>query len=199
MIISLNLLFKSAELRRALHDASTRPSLDLQALLNTTQQQPWDPNSLFVNNFLTSPQPLPHFLSESPPSDPLYELFYPGWPSDLCSPALVNRLVDIYFSRAHPASGMINSSFFRSTLRLPPAHYYFPHAALIHAMLAFASRLVSEDFFSQEGRYWIGDNPFRPLTPSEYHIERAQVCARSALQWRRLTELGGDRPQFSRP
>lgn len=107
----------------------------------------------------------------------MYDLFYPGWPSDLPSPSLVSRLVDIFFSRAHPASGMINSSFFRSTLRLPPTHYYFPSAALIHAVLAFASRLVSDDFFGGEGRYWVGENTGRPLRVEEYHIQRAEVSS----------------------
>lgn len=118
----------------------------------------------------------------SPPDvDPLLQLFYPGWDSTLPSPTLVTRLIDKYFALSHLASGMIDRARFLANLSLPPTHHQFPPSCLLHAMLATAARLVSDDFFAGENEYWRrGDNAVRH--PAEYHAARAKAGIEEALK-----------------
>ena len=125
---------------------------------------------------------------KTPPDyeDPLLQLFYPGWDSTLPSPALVSKLVDVYFSRPHVASGMINQPRFLASLALPPTHALFPPSCLLHAMLATASRFVSDDAFALAdeasfGTYWRRAEP-GVHTPADYHAARAKEGIQAAIR-----------------
>ncbi|KAM0786648.1 hypothetical protein ACM66B_002097 [Microbotryomycetes sp. NB124-2] len=104
------------------------------------------------------------------------EILYPGWPRDLPSPDLVTRLINVYFSRTHATSGMINGQKFLADMALPPTNSGFPHPCLIHAMLATATRMVSADFFGFEQRYWGSE-----ATPADYHAKRARAHVEEAI------------------
>ncbi|KAK4049546.1 hypothetical protein OIV83_004043 [Microbotryomycetes sp. JL201] len=104
------------------------------------------------------------------------EILYPGWPRDLPSPDLVNRLVNVYFSKNHAATGMINQQKFLAALSLPPNNSGFPHPCLIHAMIATSVRMVSADFFGFENRYWGSE-----ATPADYHAKRARAHVEEAI------------------
>lgn len=99
--------------------------------------------------------------------DPLLEIFFPGWPGDLPSPSITNRLIEVYFSRNHAASGMLNQRKIQTSMVLSPTHVDFPHTSLIHSMLATASRMVSDGFFNPEDKYWGASNPYESV--SDYH------------------------------
>jgi len=73
------------------------------------------PDNSSLSNF---PSTNPTFFSNDPialqgvnlPEDPtdaaiLLEILYPGWPRDLPTPTLVTRLIDVYFTKNHFASG----------------------------------------------------------------------------------------------
>lgn len=44
-------------------------------------------------------------MSEPVVDHTLLDILYPGWPRDLPSPDLVARLIDVYFTKSHMASG----------------------------------------------------------------------------------------------
>lgn len=165
-------------------NSTSRTSFDV--LLQASTASHSSSNSLFntnpeTNSFFQAPpsffdNTIPMLANQTPPTtppDPLLELFYPGWPKDLPSPTLVQRLVKVFFSKSHCASGMISQRKFELALTLPPTHAGFPHSSLIHAMLAMASRMVSEDFFAQEEKYWGKTDPTE--TVADYHGNKAQV------------------------
>lgn len=124
-----------------------------------------------------------------------YDILYPGWPRDLPSPALTTRLLEVYFNKSHVASGkmtlsvlasqgtsahsllsssgMINAHRFMSAMTLPPTRPGFPQPCLIHAMLANSTRMISEDFFLGEPKYWGKTDILE--TMSDYHAKRAKV------------------------
>ncbi|GJN90337.1 hypothetical protein Rhopal_003346-T1 [Rhodotorula paludigena] len=112
----------------------------------------------------------------SPPEDPFLEVFYPGWPRDLPTPALTLQLVEVFFSRPHIGSGIVNPARFRTAMTLPPTSLGFPHPALIHIICALAGMMVSDDFFASEERYWRGFDK-----PSEYHAARCKVALEGKL------------------
>ncbi|KAK4048864.1 hypothetical protein OIO90_005672 [Microbotryomycetes sp. JL221] len=115
----------------------------------------------------------------------ILDILYPGWPNDLPSPDLVNRLVNVYFAKNHAASGMLNPQKFFAAMSLPPTNNGFPHSALLHAVLATAVRMVSVDFFGFEHRYW-GEE----ATPADYHAKRARVHVEEAIiTGRRLMQV----------
>lgn len=124
------------------------------------------------------PVPFESTPPESPP-DALLEIFYPGWHKDLPSPLLVMRLVDVYFSKSHAASGMINQAKFLASMSLPPTHSKFPHVSLLHGMLATASRMVGPTFFAQEDKYWGLED--RDQTVTDYHAARTKVISLSLV------------------
>ncbi|GAA6032123.1 hypothetical protein JCM8097_007084 [Rhodosporidiobolus ruineniae] len=116
-------------------------------------------------------EPSPHIQSSSA-NDLFRELLYPGWPRDLPSPELTMRLVEVWFSRPHLTSGMVNAAKFRTALLLPPTSPAFPHTGLLHMICSMAAMMVSEDLLLSEGRYW---PPGQRAT--EYHAS----CAKAAL------------------
>lgn len=57
-------------------------------------------------------------------------LFLSGWPQDLPTADLMDRLFDVYFSRDHIMSNVIAPERFRARMALPPSHANFrelPH------------------------------------------------------------------------
>lgn len=120
------------------------------------------------------PVPMPPPLSLPAPS-PLLELFYPGWPNTLPSPALVFRLVESFFARSHLVSLMINRTKLMASLQLPPNHTNFPITPLLHAIIAIASSIVSDDVWLSEERYW-GANE----TPADWHGRQAKKTIESS-------------------
>lgn len=107
---------------------------------------------------------------DSPSADFWNQLMYPGWPRDLPSFDLTSRLLDVWFSKPHCLTGLINEHNFRASMLHPPSTAAFPHSALIHSMMAIASMFVSDDFFANEPRYWPMDQKV-----SEYHAARGKV------------------------
>ncbi|GAA5958364.1 hypothetical protein JCM3765_004807 [Sporobolomyces pararoseus] len=127
-------------------------------------------------NFDTGISALGPTPPESPSADFWNQLMYPGWPKDLPSYDLTTRLLDVWFSKPHCLTGLINPEQFRSSMLHPPSTSGFPHSALIHAMMAIASMLVSDDFFNNEPRYWPLDQKV-----SEYHAARGKVALDQAI------------------
>lgn len=58
-------------------------------------------------------------------------------------------------------------------MTLSPTHSHFPSSCLLHAILASAARMVSEDFFAAEEKYWGKEN--RDETVADYHAVKAKV------------------------
>ncbi|KAI5477187.1 hypothetical protein MNV49_006631 [Pseudohyphozyma bogoriensis] len=165
----------------------------LDALLKASEEYPGqniggfeDATPAFFNNSApTTTTSQPYTLpvpNETPPVTPpdiLLELFYPSWPRDLPTPALVTRLIDVFFSKTHAASGMIHQGRFLASMQLPPNNSGFPHVSLIHAMLATAARLVSDTFFDHEDSYWSKEVPGE--TPCDFHARKAKAAIDAAI------------------
>ncbi|GAA6009697.1 hypothetical protein JCM11491_001063 [Sporobolomyces phaffii] len=113
---------------------------------------------------------------ESSSDDFWNQLIYPGWPKDLPSFDLTSRLLEVWFSKPHCLTGLINPAQFRAAMLHPPTTSGFPHSALIHSMMAIASMLVSEDFFANEPRYWPLDQKV-----TEYHAARGKIALDQAI------------------
>lgn len=170
----------------ALLNASTIPfASTLNELPNYNDPAGDLSQNYFAQNDSTSATSSRNFAPYTPPSvaspttDPLLELFYPGWPSDLPSPALVSRLVETYFGRIHITTGMINKGRFLAALTLPPRHHDFPHKALLHAVLASAALMVSQDFFLGEDSYWSKEDITE--SPADYHGRKAKAAIEESV------------------
>lgn len=155
-------------------------------------------NQTFYNN---EPIAMQGVNLQGDPTDAaiLLEILYPGWPRDLPTPTLTTRLIDVYFTKNHFASGepfsrlstpscsipdrfhagMVNARKFLAAMQLPPTHSGFPHRSLIHAMLASAARLVSSDFFTHEEKYWGRNDPSESV--SDYHAKSSKVSNSAQL------------------
>ncbi|KPV74257.1 uncharacterized protein RHOBADRAFT_54102 [Rhodotorula graminis WP1] len=105
----------------------------------------------------------------TPPSDPLFDLFYPGWPRDLPVPEVTHRLIDVYFAKPHMCRDVVNEVKFRTAMTLPPTSDGFPHTALIHIMCAIAALMVPDDYLKGE-TYWRSASK-----PVEYHLARCKL------------------------
>ncbi|KDE06717.1 hypothetical protein MVLG_02914 [Microbotryum lychnidis-dioicae p1A1 Lamole] len=134
--------------------------------LDSELPPPIDPNVYFHRSHYVQrhvvPMPMPLITPSS-------HLVHPSWPKTLPSPMLVSRLVDIYFNKIHTSTGMINRAKFLASLQLPPSHARFPITPLLHAIIATASMMVSEDYWAGEERYW---SQFE--TPSDWHARVAK-------------------------
>nr|XP_031862623.1 uncharacterized protein CI109_002121 [Kwoniella shandongensis]KAA5529695.1 hypothetical protein CI109_002121 [Kwoniella shandongensis] len=67
------------------------------------------------------------------------DLLWPGWPPTLPTPAMVDHLVETFFTMVPSIGRIIHRQTFLTRLALPPTHADFPHRALLHAMCAAAS------------------------------------------------------------
>ncbi|KAM0747604.1 hypothetical protein T439DRAFT_92643 [Meredithblackwellia eburnea MCA 4105] len=172
-------LIQQLELERTLLQQPTFPLSSIPTTVPTPTPNSIPPNSSWSDppRFPSMSHPLTDPLLSHPPpllpTDPLLELFYPGWPPTLPQPHLVTKLIDVFFTKPHPTSGMMNPGVFRAALRLPPTNYWFPHEALVHAMLSQVGRMVSEDFFLQGGKYWGRTSETREETVVQYHMRKA--------------------------
>ncbi|BGO91048.1 hypothetical protein NBRC10512_001352 [Rhodotorula toruloides] len=118
------------------------------------------------------------------------DLTLSGYPSDLPSPSLLRRLVDVYFSKPHLATGLINEARFRASMTYPPDDPRAPIPCLLHAMIATAAMMVAEDsFFASESyRYWDLDGSGTSLC--DYHAVRAESLLNPSLkQGRQLLQI----------
>ncbi|GAA5888673.1 hypothetical protein JCM6882_009044 [Rhodosporidiobolus microsporus] len=133
-----------------------------------------------ISNFIEQSAQLtpPSTSSESPASgnDLFRDLLYPGWPRDLPSPELTMRLVEIFLTRPHICTGLVNAAKFRTSMLLPPTSAGFPHKGLLHMMCSLAAMMVSEDFFMTEERYWPSHQK-----PTEYHATMAKMALDSSI------------------
>lgn len=82
----------------------------------------------------------PRISGSGPEPDPLLEILFPGYPSDLPSPDTVHHLAEIFFSRC-PLSSAIHKPSFMTGLSLPMKHRQRPNEALVHAIMAVAAPL----------------------------------------------------------
>ncbi|GAA5909807.1 hypothetical protein JCM8208_005467 [Rhodotorula glutinis] len=123
-------------------------------------------------------------------ASPLYQLPLPtinwgalthsSYPSDLPSPGLFARLVDVYFAKPHLATGLINERRFRQSLTYLelPSDPRSPSPCLLHAIVATAALLVPESFCApNEPRYW---SPKSSL--SSHHAKLAERALDPAFQ-----------------
>lgn len=123
-------------------------------------------------------------------ASPLYQMSLPtlnwgaltrsSYPSDLPSPGLFERLVSVYFSKPHLASGLINERRFRQSLTYLelPSDPRSPAPCLLHAIVATAALLVPESFYSDsEPRYW-----GTKTTLSCHHAKLAERALDAAFQ-----------------
>ncbi|KPV72281.1 uncharacterized protein RHOBADRAFT_56093 [Rhodotorula graminis WP1] len=123
-------------------------------------------------------------------ASPLYQLPLPtinwgalthsSYPSDLPSPGLFARLVDVYFAKPHLATGLINERRFRQSLTYLelPSDPRSPSPCLLHALVATAALLVPESFYApHEPRYW---SPKSSL--SSHHAKLAERALDPAFQ-----------------
>lgn len=99
----------------------------------------------------------------SPTSASMFGALLPSaYPSDLPSPALFHRLLNVFFTKSHLVSGMVSERRFRHSLTfmtsLSSAGSADPRApapVLLHAIVATAAMLVPESFYADEPRYWL--------------------------------------------
>ncbi|BGP15479.1 hypothetical protein JCM10213v2_003458 [Rhodosporidiobolus nylandii] len=155
-----------------------------------------DPFGLASASSFTGTDPLP----QAPPSladlvaastDPLFSLsalpslsldlslswalLPPSYPASLPSPGLLTRLVDVFFTKTHLATGLISEGPFRAALALPPEHKDWPLEGLLHAVCATAGLMVGEGFLDGEGRYWEGEGRRGTRGFSEWHARKAEA------------------------
>ncbi|ODO07114.1 hypothetical protein I350_04483 [Cryptococcus amylolentus CBS 6273] len=90
-------------------------------------------------------------------NDPMLDMFWPGWPPTLPVPAVVEHLVETFFSSVPCIPFIFNRQDFLFRLSLPPIHPLFPQRSLLHAICAVASRyslavktLPIEDYINLE-------------------------------------------------
>ena len=127
----------------------------------------------FDINAMAGPEPEPFIL----------DLLYPGWPSDLPAPNLVSTLIDVYFTRPHAGYYMLNRGRFMTAFSFPPKHAMFPHAGLIHAMMAVAFTCVAPNAFDMSGHlYWRSIDGTEIESPAVYHAKRAKHHIDQAME-----------------
>jgi hypothetical protein len=167
----------------------------------------------------TLPTPVSSDFTTFPLADPLLNLSFldsTSWsllpvcyPPTLPSPALLDRLIDVFFTKQHLATGLVSEVRLRSTLVLPRTDLRAPLECLLHAIAATAALMVGDGFIEGEewqggggGRkYWAGGAGEGGLQKgdgaaafSEYHAKRA-VVSLSPLLFRPSAELEQNRRQ----
>ncbi|ORY31272.1 hypothetical protein BCR39DRAFT_558301 [Naematelia encephala] len=71
---------------------------------------------------------------------PFLDVFWPGWPPRLPTPALLDHLVYTFFSMVPSVPRLLHQTSFKARLALPPTHPDFPHPALLHAICCVTAR-----------------------------------------------------------
>ncbi|KAJ3737131.1 hypothetical protein DFJ43DRAFT_1135853 [Lentinula guzmanii] len=72
--------------------------------------------------------------------DPLVELIISGWNPDLPDPPTLNHYIDVFFRCDPCGSRVLHRPSFLASMRLSPRDPGFPHASILHAICASASR-----------------------------------------------------------
>ncbi|SCZ91092.1 BZ3501_MvSof-1269-A2-R1_Chr2-1g03761 [Microbotryum saponariae] len=167
----------------------TSPETSLDYLLQaTTSQQPM--LSTITSGFSSTERLFSPYTSDPSPTVPvsddsyLLQLLYPGWPVDLPSPGLVNRLLDVFFTKSHVFKEMVNKDRFMASMILPPSHHGFPHRSILHAILACTVKMVSDDFYGHEHGYWLRrqDGVAQEVSPADYHAQQAKAAVDESVR-----------------
>lgn len=107
---------------------------------DNSQIPPAQVNFLFTQPSL-SLNPPPQLIGYTPieqfPSE--HQLISPDWPARLPQPTLLRHLVDTFFNCYTHAHHLLHRPTFMASLALSPKSPDFPHAALLHAICAYAS------------------------------------------------------------
>ena len=88
---------------------------------------------------------------------PFLDLFWPGWPPHLPTPALLDHVsvlsetssqpltvsVETFFAKVPTVPRILHRPTFLKRLTRPPTHPDFPHVALLHAICAAAGRYTA--------------------------------------------------------
>ncbi|WWC61219.1 uncharacterized protein I303_103799 [Kwoniella dejecticola CBS 10117] len=82
----------------------------------------------------------------------LMDLFWPGWPSNLPEPNVVNDLIEAFFDLVPNLPRVLHRARFLSRMALPPTHSNFPHPALIHAVCAAAAAWCPPEIYEKSTR-----------------------------------------------
>ncbi|PWN49887.1 hypothetical protein IE53DRAFT_369392 [Violaceomyces palustris] len=132
--------------------------------------------------------------------DPLLELLWGGYPSDLPSPDTILHLSEIFFTHS-PYRNCVYKSAFMVGLTLPPRHPGRPHMSLLHAVLAISAPLSphfrpkrkrESDLVRRRDDHFgsipgLTDPDIRPkasseeLSFAEFHLTRARIKTEKAL------------------
>lgn len=81
--------------------------------------------------------------------------------------------MEVFFAKSHLVAVMVNKARLLNHLQLPPTHADFPITPFLHAIIAIAASMISEDVWATEERYWALNE-----TPSDWHGRQAKVrCA----------------------
>lgn len=78
-----------------------------------------------------------------PEVDNFMELLFLGWNPDLPDPGTLNHFIDIFFRCDPCGSRILHRTSFLASMHLSPRDPGFPHAAILHAICASASRWSS--------------------------------------------------------
>ncbi|KAK4054351.1 hypothetical protein OIO90_003584 [Microbotryomycetes sp. JL221] len=98
-----------------------------------------------------------------------------GYSPNLPPPPTVKRIVDLYLTSKHPCTSMFDVSMMRARLSNQPTHPEYPHAALLHAMIALEVDLHGEQV--------LGDHPLPAAAESagdsvaHWHAMQARTAA----------------------
>ncbi|KAF5377434.1 hypothetical protein D9615_005321 [Tricholomella constricta] len=91
--------------------------------------------------------------------DPLMDLLFLGWNSDLPDPAALNHYIEIFFKCDPCGSRVLHRPSFIASMHLPPRDPGFPHSAILHAIVERIYRQPpTVTYTSKEGRWvevWI--------------------------------------------
>ncbi|KIJ45633.1 hypothetical protein M422DRAFT_778839 [Sphaerobolus stellatus SS14] len=99
--------------------------------------------------------------------DPFMDLLFMGWNPDLPDPAILMRLVDIFFRCDPCGPRILHRPSFMVAIQLPPTHPDFPHPALLHAICASASRWTLQEAT-------VGPDGIRRDRFSEFHAQKTR-------------------------
>ncbi|KAM0789582.1 hypothetical protein ACM66B_000391 [Microbotryomycetes sp. NB124-2] len=121
-------------------------------------------------------------------SSPSASLLATGYSPDLPPPTTVRRIVDLYLLSKHPCTSMFDATAIRTRLDNPPTHADYPHAALLHAMIALVVDLHGENVL--QDHKLPGDVATANVSVAQWHATRAKAAAdRGALSCDRFFDV----------
>ncbi|SCV67023.1 BQ2448_5669 [Microbotryum intermedium] len=111
----------------------------------------------------------------------LFQILHPAWDMSLPGPAIVRRVVSVFFNRAMRARGMFDRARLMDALRKAPSEPDFPETALLHALMAYAVLFVSPESLKDDlgsSPYWASEKSARV-----YHYKQAKKRIMDAPQY----------------